>query len=578
MKKAQRPKPSLFGELRRRRLFQTTAAYAVFVFISLQVAQLVLPALKLPAGTYNALVVVLLAAFPVVFILSWIFDITPEGLRRTLPFMTDSAPDPVAAALDEPPLDPNKLDSIAVLPFVDMSPAKDQEYFSDGLTEELLNLLAKRNGLRVAARTSSFAFKGRNEDVREIGRKLRVATVLEGSIRKSGNRLRVSALLIKTVDGFRLWSETYDRELEDIFDIQDEISRAIVSSLQLALADEAPAIKRTVLPAHELYLLGLFHYNKMTEVDVVEAVSFFQRAIDEDPSYAQAYVGLARAYSWQLLYQRAKPLELLPRARDAAVKAQQLDPALSEAYAARGYVEHHLDWNLEAAEQSYRRALDLNPNLAHVYGDRAELLWSFARLDESYEMVRQGLALDPLSIRLHVLLAVTLLFQRNYDASVEVYERAIPLCQGSPLIHLWIAVGPLMLARYADRAESELAKFAELSGEDPAGWTVFARALVSARERAPALARLAELPPDRLGGSYMVAGMYAMLGETEQAIDWLETAVDERQVYVHSLLVEPWFADMHEHPRFMRLLQRTGLARIKREAGQPMITVAAEPR
>jgi serine/threonine-protein kinase len=557
---------TLFRELRRRRVLRSTVAYLAAAFVLLQGADLVIPALPVPAGTYTFLTIIVLMGLPVVIIVSWFIDITPHGLARTLPLnallgeTNDSAARAAIAA------EPDEgLSSIAVLPFVDMSAQQDQEYFSDGLTEELLTVLSKRRGLRVAARTSSFAFKGRNEDVRDIGRKLRVAVVLEGSVRKAGNQLRITAQLIKTADGYQLWSQVFDRELVDVFAVQDEISIAIVDALQPQLDQRDAAAPATVatptrnVRAYELYLLGLFHYNKATEEDVQEAVGLFQRAIDEDPAYAQAYVGLARAYSWALVYQRARPLDLMPRARAAAERAIALDPGLAEAYAAAGYIEHTLNWDRDAAEELYRKALELNGNLAHVYGDRAELLWSFGRLDESLAMVQKGLMLDPLSVRLHGLRAVALLFQRRYDDAIDAYRRVQVMCPDSPLMYLWTALGGLLVAGRHTEAAEDLAAFARMIGEDPADWTILARGVADPAQRAEALARAAVIPPGRIGGPYFLAGLFAMLGDDEQALDWLETAVDERHVYIHSLRVEPWFERLHQHPRFRRLLERTGL-------------------
>ena len=249
--------------------------------------------------------------------------------------------------------------SIAVLPFVDMSPQKDQEYFCDGMTEELINRLSNIKGLRVPARTSAFMFKGKAEDIREIGRKLDVRTVLEGSIRKAGNQLRVTAQLVNITDGFHLWSETYDRELKDVFNTWDEIALTIAVKLKLTLLgdEKAKLTKRYTenIEPYNLYLKGRWFWNKWTEVDIQKGMEYFQAAIDIDPDYALAYAGMAVAYNTLSHYSIVRPKETFPKAKELALKALSLDETLAEAHTVMGYVLVYYDWDWESGEREFRK-------------------------------------------------------------------------------------------------------------------------------------------------------------------------------------------------------------------------------
>ncbi|NNE04399.1 MAG: adenylyl cyclase, partial [Xanthomonadales bacterium] len=320
---------SFIKELKRRNVFKVGIAYAVVAWLILQVADVMIDNIGAPDWLFRAIVLVLALGFPLVLVFAWAFELTPEGIKREKDvdrsqsiapqtgqklnyaimavmalalgyFIWDkfsaSAPEPVASASDEQVIDK----SIAVLPFVNMSADENNEYFSDGLSEELLNLLAKVDGLKVAARTSSFKFKNSDDDIADIGQKLNVATILEGSVRKHGNQARITAQLIKVDDGFHLWSETYDRNLDNIFQVQDEIARAIVDALKLPLLGQdeqaVAASSASSFEAYDLYLLGRHHYRQVNEQGFKKAVEYFTRATDVDPDYAPAWSGLADAY------------------------------------------------------------------------------------------------------------------------------------------------------------------------------------------------------------------------------------------------------------------------------------------
>ena len=293
-----------------------------------------------------------------------------------------------------------QLASIAVLPFADLSPDRDQEYFCDGMTEEIIDALAKVNGFRVVARTSSFAFKGKQQDIREIGKKLNVATVLEGSVRKDGNRLRVTAQLNSVADGYHLWSETYERELKDVFTVQDEISRAIVDTLQLKLASSArqPRPPSENVEAYDLYLQGRYHWSRWRSEGAERAIEYFQQAIQKDPNYAAAYSGLADSYAWMGFFGALPPNEAMPKARQAALKALALDDTLAAAHTSLGYVKslHEFDW--PGAEREFKRALQLNAGDSDAhFGYGITYLAPMGRLDEAVREMQTARDLDPLS-------------------------------------------------------------------------------------------------------------------------------------------------------------------------------------
>src|SRR5438445_3928781 len=286
--------------------------------------------------------------------------------------------------------------SIAVLPFVDMSQAKDQEYFCDGISEEILDALAKVDGLRVVARTSSFSFKGKNADVGEVANKLNVENVLEGSLRREGNRIRITAQLINARDGFHLWSETYERELKDVFAVQDEITRAIVDALKIKLAVAPHAHARQNTEAYDLYLQGLYFSNKSDEENLRKSLNFFQRALDKDPNFARAWIGIAKAWIW-LADAYVSPLEAYSKVKEAASKALALDEHNPEAHCYLGETKRILDRNPSGEEEELKRALEIDPNSVD-----ANMFMSFLRsaqgeLEEAVQQIEEAERLDPLS-------------------------------------------------------------------------------------------------------------------------------------------------------------------------------------
>ncbi|HSR40587.1 MAG TPA: tetratricopeptide repeat protein, partial [Longimicrobiales bacterium] len=365
--------------------------YAVVGWIVIEAADVILPALSVPDWGVSFVVVAVLLGFPVALVLSWMFESTPEGVRRTTRRSGRGG-----AALAQGPAER----SVAVLPFVNMSDDKDNEYFSDGMTEEILNALAKVPDLRVASRTSAFAFKGQDRDVLDIAEALRVGAVVEGSVRKAGSRIRVTAQLISAEDGYHLWSESYDRELEDVFQVQDDISRSIVDALKVELVGEQAEhlVERETrsMDAYNFYLKGRYFYNRDHEEDLRRSLEMYREALERDPDYARARAGIADTWM-HLADDWVSPDEAYPQAKKAANEALDLDDSIAEAHAALGMVLGWFDWEFNEAELALRRAVAANPRYADAHWGLATILPATGRLPEAVDSIRRAVELDPVS-------------------------------------------------------------------------------------------------------------------------------------------------------------------------------------
>ena len=418
---------SFFAELKRRNVYKVAVAYAVVGWLVMQVSATIVPALHLPDEITTAVVVVVLVGFPVALIIAWAFEMTPQGMKRT----EDVGPNEVipqwsgrkfaaliivvamgAAALltyqlfrsktrspppyvAQPANVPSR--SIAVLPFVNMSSDKENEYFVDGLTEEILNRLAQISALRVPGRTSSFAFKGKNTDLRQVGTELGVAHVLEGSVRKSGDRLRITSQLIRTSDGFHLWSQTFDRKLDDVFAIQEEIARAIADALSapLGLTEPVNPQRQTKdMDAYDKFLQARALLAQRSPENLRRAIELLTAAVDRDPGFASGWAALAQAHALSSYYLKDIP-EPLKAAEEAARKAFALDDSIAMAHSALADVlRDRRDWL--AAEREYARALKLSPGEAETHNQYAQMLMKVGRIDPALEHALRACELEPL--------------------------------------------------------------------------------------------------------------------------------------------------------------------------------------
>ena len=452
--------------------------------------------------------------------------------------------------------------TIAVLPLANMSADPENEYFSDGMTEEIINALAKLPGVQVASRTSSFAFKGKEVDVRQIGEKLKVSSVLEGSVRKVGNRIRITAQLVNVENGFHLWSETYDRQLEDVFAIQDEISRAIVEALKLRLGSDAEHLVAPTksLEAYNLYLKGRFFFNKFTEPGLQRALELFQLALLQDPGYARAYAGIADVWC-NLADDWVAPDEAYPRAKAAAERALQRDPELAEAITSIGKVLCWHEWNFAAAEQQLQRAVALSPNYAEAHYVLGTALPLVGRLNEAMEAMRRALELDPLSASYSEWLARFLLYSKDYHGAIEEAQKTFELDEGSLRAPLYIGSAHLALGD----PETALQWYRRAQGLEKAvrsydAMIVRALAALGRRDEAEAiLSRLDEESRQHYVRGEILAMGYAAVGDSDRAFACLERAFQARSAGLIYLHLDPGYAPLRGDVRFGDLVRRIGL-------------------
>jgi serine/threonine protein kinase/cytochrome c-type biogenesis protein CcmH/NrfG len=448
--------------------------------------------------------------------------------------------------------------SIAVLPFLDLSQAKDQEYFCDGISEEILDALAKVDGLRVVGRISSFSFKGKNANVNEIGKKLNVANVLEGSLRREGNHVRVIAELINTRNGFRLWSETYERELQGVFALQDEITRSIVDALKIKLAVSLPVHQQRNTEAYELYLQGLFFSNKSSEADLQRALRFFQSALEKDPAFSRAWTGIAKV--WYFLADvYVKPLEAYPASREAALKAIALDEKDAEAHCYLGEAKRVLDWDLAGADAELKRALELDPNSApaHLFSGLHPLFRGDVK--HGLQLVLEAEKLDPVSpITSYVATAAYLANDRVDDAIVEG-QRTLQLDPNYFYLDSTLAAAYREKGNFAE-AISLYSKAEETTHLPSSGLAITYVRMGRETEARNIVAQLLQVREKRYVSAPVIAAIYTALGDKEEAFRWLERALTEHSGILQWIAFLPEFRPLHSDIRFPHLLRRIGVS------------------
>ena len=461
-----------------------------------------------------------------------------------------------------PRRDAAALPSIAVLPFVDMSPAKDQEYFCDGIAEELINGLAHIKDLKVVARTSAFAFKGRNVDVREIGRQLNVRAVLEGSIRKAGNRLRITAQLIDVEEGYHLWSEKFDRSLEDIFEIQDEVAAAVVENLRVTLlAGEKAAIEKrhTSDPeAYALYLRGRYFFSRPSAENFQRAIACYGQAVERDPEFALAHFAIAEVRSGSAILSLGTPRDIWPLVEPPLQRAVALDPTLAEAIGLTAAQAMYFNWDWAAAERHFNAALALNPSHAMTRANHAWLYAYLGRFDAAVSEIRRALDLDPLMPLFSAFLIGILIEARRFDEAIAEFDKAIELDPQSPLAYFHGGCG------YYGRGMLDEARAAferSLALTDFAGWAEGMLGFVLADEgRREDAARVLQTMADKRSSHYVSAPCIAFLawrlGRVDQTFEYLDKGFDERDTLIAPLDVYPFIDDLRREPRFQALLTR----------------------
>jgi len=519
----EKPVKSFLKQLKDRKVIRVGIAYILVGWVMMQVGEVTFEALNLPPWTLTLLIVIVLLGFPIALVLAWAFEVTPEGVRK------DSAGRVSEAAEESPPELDRSAPSIAVLPFADMSEHGDQAYFCEGIAEEILNALCKVANLRVASRVTAFSFTGKNADVAEIGRKLKVQTVLEGSVRKSGDHLRITAQLVKTADGYHLWSRQYDRRLEDVFEIQEEIADSIASALSVTLKRKGlSSLKPVDTRAYDLFLRGLSFFARQNVQDTVYARQMFLRALEVDPEFGRAWAGLAYTYGFEYLYFNATDVNREEALRTSK-KALELAPDLAESHVSSG-IAYCMMQDYESAEAEFERAIELDP-------ENFDAWYFFAR-----DKVHEG-----------DLERAVKLFERAAQVRPEDYQSVLLQSQ------LWHSLGDSRREMESARRGIERARaFLELNPDDNRAYNIGAFALLRLGERAEAKewmqASVARAPTDSIV-HYNAACFYSLAGEVEKSLDCLENCyLKVGNLNREWLLHDSDLDNVRDHPRFADIL------------------------
>jgi serine/threonine-protein kinase len=587
-------KPSFFAELRRRNVVRMAGLYLVGAWLLTQVAGTVLPMFGAPDWLPRSIVILLAIAFIPALIFSWVFEITPAGLKRDedVPPEKSIAPQTArrmdrmiivvlllaigyfafdkfglgqprqAAQLPNESAPTDNAKSIAVLPFVNMTSDKEQEYFSDGLSEELLNQLAQVPQLRVIARTSSFSFKGKEVDVATIAKALNVANILEGSVRRSAKTLRVTAQLIRASDSSHLWSQTYDRDLTDVFKVQDEIAGDVVAALKVKLlpAQELPKAPRTNNPeAYQQYLQGRYYLHRFSIADFEKARAFLERACQLDPTFPLAWAALSRAANlqtgWSDKLTRAQFTAGLARAREASDRALELAPDLPEALSARFDVQFGADFDWKGGAETIKRAKALAPSDSVILKSAAMVAMIFGDLAGGADLARQAVALDPVNAEVRVYLASALIQARRPAEAEAEFDRVAELNPSTP----WAFAGKGM-AYLVQGKNAEALAATEHETSELARLVVAAIALWKLDRKGESDAALATLIKDDADvGAFQIAEIYCGRGDKNQAFAWLERARQQHDGGLAYFPNDPLLDPLHSDPRWVTFRRSLGL-------------------
>jgi TolB-like protein/Tfp pilus assembly protein PilF len=451
--------------------------------------------------------------------------------------------------------------TLAVLPFENFSNDPNQDYLSDGVTDELTSLVAAAPGLQVVARTSAFQFRHKSGDVRQIGQELNAAALLEGSLSRNGDQLRINVQLVRTADGYHIWSHIYDCSFKDVATIEDQIARGVEDHMNIASSKSGASFPANQhIPdeqAHEMYLRGRYWAEQSIGADRLKAAHDFSQAVARDPSYAQAWLGLADAYAAMAVDEQAPSKDLIPKARDAAERALTLDPNLGGAHATVAHILYFQNWDARGAEEEYRKSLQLNPNDAKAHHWYGLLLLSAGRFDEAEREVRRAEELDPSSPVLPAVLSRIYLFSGNADQAIAILRAAIPRDPTYAVTHDALGQAYRQKAQYG-AALDEFNEYLRISNGDPDAWTNLAQTYAQMGNRAKAMeiVNRFQKPGSGYVSPYNYALVYATLGDKSQMYAWLERAIQVRAAACMMLSVEPAFQPWRSDPRFQKLLAR----------------------
>jgi len=536
------------AELKRRRVYSVAVTYAVVAWLLIQVVTQVFPPFEIPNWAQRVVIIAIVLGFPVAMVFAWIYDITRHGIVRTKGARPEITQNATSASK------PGER-SIAVLPFIDLSPEKDHAYFSDGVAEEILTALAKVDGLRVAARRSSFWFKGKDAELSEIAQRLNVHHVVEGSVRRDGNRVRVAAELIDAREGFTVWSETYEREMHGIFALQDEITHAIVDALKLRLAISTSPRSRSP-DAYDLYLQGLFLSDKSTEETLRKSLEFFRRALDKDPRFARAWTGIAKSWLW-LADAYVKPVEAYSNVRHAALNAINIDDSEAEAHVYLAETKRILDWDLPGAEVEYTRAFEIDSNSTTSNYFIAAFYAAIADREKALTYLRRTAKIDPASLWVSNFACEIYRYFGLIDEAMVAGERALQLdptfLYGEPLL--------AALYREMGRFDDAIALYKKsqvLSGRVPFGLAI-TYAKMNRRKEAREILTAACATRGSYTPGDAIAHVHVVLEDHEEAMRELARAYDEHSSSLHFIGIAPEFGPLREDKRFISIAKKIGL-------------------
>jgi len=575
---------AFFGELKRRNVYKVAVAYGVVGWLLIQVATQVFPFLEIPNWAIRLVILVIAVGFPVALLIAWAFELTPEGIKRTE--VADAARQHshggvwivvvlVAATLslglfllgrytagrgttrlsEVATVVPGK--SIAVLPLINESGDPKDEYFSDGLSEELIAALAQISGLKVIGRSSSFRFKDRTEEPKTIGEKLGVSTLLEGTVRKQGDRVRIVAELINAADGIEVWNRTFDHELKDIFAVQQEIAKAVAESLRVTLLgseEKSAQMATNSVEAHNAYLQGHFYSVRRNAEDYRKAIDYFDQAIQLDPNYALAYAERSEVWTvmGDLTGQRSTAFS---KARSDAEKAVAIAPSLAEAHAALGWVRAFTEWKFAEGLSELQRAKELSPANPTANDLLARAIVYTGRMEDAERQARQAVELDPLSAATQFTLGRVLFYAGKLDEAYAAGRKMAELYPSASSSHRW----QVLVAVQRGDGETALRE-AQLEPDDSIRPFQLALAQYVRGDRKAADAALADLIANsRDGLAYQVSQVYAVRGEVDKAFEWLQIAFDNHDGGMPSLLVDPLLRGLRDDPRYKNLVAKVGL-------------------
>src|SRR5947207_3143357 len=542
---------NFFTEAKRRNVYKVAVAYAVVAWLLIQIATQVFPFFEIPNWAVRLIVLVIIVGFPIALIIAWAFELTPEGLKRTE--VADAAPTPrsshrawiyvviIAGAISVGIFFLGRYTtskssvgtelsgkSIAVLPFDNLSRDPDNAYFAEGIQDEILTRLAKVADLKVISRTSTQKYKSAPDNLRDIAKELGVSNILEGSVQRAGDQVRVTVQLINATTDAHLWAESYDRALTDIFTVESEIAKTIADTLRAKLTGSEERMmskKPTANPeAYELYLKGRFFWNKRTGVDLRKSIDYFDQAVAKDPSYALAYAGLADAYVLLSGFGAASPKDSLPEAKAAAEKGRDLDGTLGEAHASLAQALLAYDFNFARANREFRRAIELNPNYAtahHWYGE--SVLTPLGQFEDGVAELKRALQLDPLSVIINADVATVLTSARRYDESIEQLRKTLEMDPSFYYAHYNLGEA-LEMKGLTEDAVAEYQKATTLN-DDPVPQALLGHLYAKMGRKDEArriLQRLRDSPKERYVTPYLFAMIHLGLGEKDRAIDFHE--------------------------------------------------------